>query len=106
MVNANTGAGPEPGVKSQSGLLRFSLSMNVVLGVMVLGLAVWGWERHQQVVEMDKKLAAANEERDEAYQTSRELQYGLIKARGELKGIDETLRPQSAGEDQGTDTPP
>jgi hypothetical protein len=86
--------------------MTFSLGANAVLAIAVLALAAWGWGQHQQVIELDKKLTAANEERDEAYQISRDLQYGLIKAKGELKGVSETLRPPSTGEDQETDTPP
>jgi hypothetical protein len=62
--------------------------------------------RDTQVKELETKVATANEERDEAYQVSRDLQYGLIKARGELKGFNETLRPASAEGSQDTDTPP
>jgi uncharacterized protein HemX len=127
MGNANTGSGPGQEVKPRSGLLRFSLGANAVLAIAAIALAVWGWGRHQQVkardqqveardqqveardqqlIELDKKVAAANEEREEAYKISRDLQYSLIKAKGELKGFNETLRPPSASDDQETDTPP
>jgi hypothetical protein len=104
MADTNTGVGPGQDVESRSGLLGLSLSANGVLAIVAIGLAVWGWRQHQQVIKLDKEVAAANEERDDAYQTSRDLQYALIKAKGELKGFSETLQPQSAAEDQETDT--
>jgi uncharacterized protein HemX len=113
MENTSTGVGPEQSVKASSGLLRLSLATNVALIIVVIALAAWGWGRHvqvkerdRQVAELDKQVAAANQERDEAYQVSRDLQYGLIKARGELKGFSETLKPPATGDTQDPDSPP
>jgi hypothetical protein len=111
MENTNVGVSPAQEGKTRSGLLRFSLGANAVLAIAAVALAVWGWGRHQQVkvweqqvIELDTKVAAANEERDEAYQISRDLQYGLIKAKGELKGVNETLRPQTAADSEEADS--
>jgi hypothetical protein len=92
--NAGTGAGREG--KLRAGLM-ISLALNVVLAMMVAGLAIWGWEREALVL-------SATKERDEAWETSRNLQDGLIRARGELKGVNESMNPPTPAKDQ--DEPP
>ena len=120
MGNSNVEAGPGQQGKPQSNLMRISLCANLVLAVLAVVLAIWGYGRHQdakekgrrvveadrKVVESDQKVVAANEERDEAYEVSRNLQYGLIKAKGELKGISDPFGQRTAREDADSDTPP
>ena len=50
--------------------------------------------------------AAAIEERDEAWQTSRDLQSGLINAKGMMNGMADPFRPQPQTPDDDPATPP
>ena len=99
MENTNAEVGHGQKGEPQSGLLSISLSANVVLAIVVVGLAIWGWER-------DKMVAAAIEERDEAWQTSRDLQNGLINAKGLINGMSDPFRQQPQTPDDDPATPP
>jgi hypothetical protein len=83
--DAQTSAGRADG--SRSNLIGLSLSLNIALAVVTAGMAVWGWDQQQRAKEFGRRAEAAVAERDEAYETSRKLQYGLIRARGDLKGL-------------------
>jgi uncharacterized protein HemX len=110
MEQPNAGVGPRPEAKPPSGLLSVSVAANAVLAVVAIGLGIWGWGLHQQtkrldqrVAEADQKVLAANEERDEAYETSRNLQNSLINAKGMMKGLSDPFRQQpQAGDDDST----
>lgn len=98
MENTNAGVGQVEKAKRQSVLLSISLSANVVFAVIVAGLAIWGWDR-------DRMTAAAIEERDEAYQTSRSLQSRLINAKDLNDGMADPSQQPPPPTDDDPDTP-
>ncbi len=98
MENTNAGVGQVEKAKRQSVLLSISLSANVVFAVIVAGLAIWGWDR-------DRITAAAIEERDEAYQTSRSLQSRLINAKDLNDGMADPSQQPPPPSDDDPDTP-
>jgi hypothetical protein len=98
MENTNAGVGQVEKARRQSVLLSISLSANVVFAVIVAGLAIWGWDR-------DKMVAAAIEERDEAYQTSRDFQGRLINAKGMINEMADPFRQQPPTPDDDPDAP-
>ncbi len=92
MDNSRSESGHDQQGRRPSALLTISLCANVVLAAVVMGLGIWGWDR-------EKVAAAAIAERDEAYETSRNLQSGLINAKGMINGMADPLRPQPQAPD-------
>ena len=127
MENPNAGAGHGPEGSPRSGLLPISMSANVVLALLAVGLGIWGWSRHertkelhqmvtaadQKVVQMvtdaEQKVAAAIQERDEAWENSRELQSRLVNAKGLMNAFSGEPAPNDGGgrfEDDDDASPP
>jgi hypothetical protein len=101
MENPKLGAGHGLAGKPRSGLLSISVAANVVLAIVAVGLGIWGWSRHERtkelhkmVAEADQKAASAIEERDEAWENSRELQSRLVNAKGLMNAMSGEPAPE------------
>jgi len=101
MEKSNAGAGHGLDGKPRSGLLSISVAANVVLAIVAVGLGIWGWSRHERTKELhtmvtdaDQKVAAAIQERDEAWENSRELQSRLVNAKGLMNAMSGEPAPE------------
>ena len=113
MENPNAGGGHGQEGRLRSGLLSISLTANVVLAIAAVGLGIWGWSRHERtkdlnkmVVAADEKVAAAVQERDEAWENSRELQGRLVNAKGLMNAMSEPFQQPPRSQDDDDAAPP
>jgi hypothetical protein len=114
MENPNAGVVHGQEGKAASRLLSISVSANVVLAIMAVGLGIWGCCRHERTKELnqmvaaaDQKTAAAIQERDEAWENSRELQGRLVNAKGLMNEMSGEPVPQrTRSQDDDDPTPP
>jgi uncharacterized protein HemX len=114
MENPSGGAGHGRDGKPQSGPLMLSMSANVVLVALAIGLGIWGYTRHERAKELaklvadaDQKTADAIQERDEAWENSRELQSRLVNAKGLMNAINpEPVQPRRRNTDDDDTSPP